>query len=348
MAASPDSQGAPIRRVVLRFEDGLEREIEVGAGEYVLDAALRQGIPLVHQCRSGSCSTCVAQIESGELELTRDRALALIRSEIDAGRRLLCSSHAITDSVVRLHYPGSLIFEIARHQLTATVAGIEWPNPTVAKFRLEIDDGAFGFRSGQYVRLRIPGTEEWRSYSMASTPQELPALDFLVRIIQGGLMSQYLVGAAREGDRIEVEGPLGAFLLHATKSAHVFVAGGTGIAPIIAMLDTIRCGSGRRPRMLLSFGCASDQTFFYRDEIELRRWWMPELEVRLSADRVQNPSTGLVQGTPVDALSDERIADPDAVAYLCGPPPMIEAARTKLIQLGIDRERIYAEQFVAT
>src|SRR6266478_4033458 len=93
------------QRVTLRFEDQVEREILVEADEFVLDAALRQNVPLVHQCRSGSCSTCVAQIVSGEVEMVRDRALTLIASEIADGKRLLCSSHVIADSVLRLHYP---------------------------------------------------------------------------------------------------------------------------------------------------------------------------------------------------------------------------------------------------
>ena len=100
--------------------------------------------------------------------------------------------------------------------------------------------------------------------------------------------------------------------------------------------------------MLLSFGCASEQQFFYRDELELRQWWMPELRVILSADRVDNAGSGLFRGTPVAALKDEVLSDPQTVAYTCGPPPMIEAARRRLIEMGLAPERIYAEQFVAS
>jgi benzoate/toluate 1,2-dioxygenase reductase subunit len=182
---------------------------------------------------------------------------------------------------------------------------------------------------------------------MCSTPRDLPKMEFLVRIIPGGVMSEYL-RTARAGERLEVEGPLGAFILHPGKGLHVFVAGGTGLAPILAMIDEIRRASGPKPKMLLSFGCASDKTFFYRDEIELRQWWVPQLSVRLSADRVEDPASGLIQGTPVDALGAETISDPEAAAYLCGPPPMIEGARRRLAELGVSPERIYAERFVAS
>ena len=205
----------------------------------------------------------------------------------------------------------------------------------------------FSFHAGQYVRIKVPGTDQWRSYSMCSTTRDLPKMEFLVRIIPGGAMSEYL-RAAREGERLEVEGPLGAFILHPSKGLHVFIAGGTGLAPILAMIDQIRRANGPKPKMLLSFGCASDKTFFYRDEIELRQWWIPQLSVRLSADRIEDPASGLIQGTPVDALDAEAISDPEAAAYLCGPPPMIEGARRRLVELGVRPERIYAERFVAS
>lgn len=335
-------------RVTLRFEDGVEKDIETGADEFVLDAALRQGVPLVHQCRSGSCSTCVAQVMSGSVEMVRDRALALIAPEIAEGKRLLCSSHALGPSAVRLHYPSSLIYEEERRNFEARVANVEWPVSSVAKLAIALERRAgFSFHPGQYLRIKVPGTEQWRSYSMCSTPRDLPKMEFLVRIIPGGVMSEYL-RAARVGDRLEAEGPLGAFILHQAKGLHVFVAGGTGLAPILAMIDALRRASGPKPKMLLSFGCASDKTFFYRDEIELRQWWIPQLSARLCADRVEDPASGLLQGTPVDALGTEPIGDPQAAAYVCGPPPMIEAARRRLAELGIRPERIYAERFVAS
>jgi benzoate/toluate 1,2-dioxygenase reductase subunit len=346
MLTANDSQ-TDSRSVVLQFEDGQERRIEVRRDEFVLDAALRQDVPLVHQCRSGSCSTCIAQLIAGKLEMARPTSL--LAGEAAQGKRLLCSSYARSDSVVRLHYPAALIYGLQQHTLQAMVAGLEWSSPTVVKLTLELaDDSDFTFQSGQYVRLRAPGTAEWRSYSMASAPRELPRMDFLVRILSGGVFSEYLRQACRRGDEIIIHGPMGAFILHSGRAPRIFVAGGTGLAPIIAMLDEIRYRPGARPQMLLSFGCANQRQFFYRDEVELRQWWMPELRVILSADQVNDPDSGLLQGTPVDALKPEHIADPQTAAYLCGPPPMIDAARRRLIELGVAPERIYSEHFVAS
>jgi ferredoxin-NADP reductase/ferredoxin len=345
----PDDSPTNSCIVALQFEDGEERRVEVRRDEFVLDAALRQDVPLVHQCRSGSCSTCIAQLIAGNLEMAPQRASSLLTNEAAEGKCLLCSSYARADSAVRLHYPASLIYGIQQRSLQAMVAGLEWPSPTVAKLTLElVNPSDFTFQSGQYARLRAPGAADWRSYSMASTPRELPRMDFLVRILSGGLFSEYLRCACRPGDEITVHGPMGAFIQHSGRAPRIFIAGGTGLAPIIAMLDEIRYRPGPRPQMLLSFGCASEQQFFYRDEVELRQWWMPELRVVLSADRVDNADCGLLPGTPVAALGRELFTDPQTAAYLRGPPPMIDAARRRLIEMGVAPERIYGEQFVAS
>lgn len=334
------------RRVTFRFEDGVEKQIVAAPDEFVLDAALRQDVPLVHQCRSGSCSTCVAQVIAGNVEMTRERSTSLLIAEAAEGKRLLCSAYARSDSVVRLSYPSTLIYESTPRVFAAKVSALEWPSETVARLTLELDERVeFTFHSGQYVRVRIPGIDQWRSYSMATMPRDLPRLEFLIRIIPGGAMSEYLRARCRSGDALEVEGPRGAFILHEGRAPHIFIAGGTGLAPILSMIDTIRRRSGARPPLTLSFGCASDVQFFYRDELELRQWWMPSLKVILSADRVRHPESGLITGTPVDALGDKPM-DAATVAYLCGPPPMIAAARKRLTELGVKPDQIYAENFV--
>jgi ferredoxin-NADP reductase/ferredoxin len=335
--------------VTLRFEDGIEKTIAVAPGQFVLDAALEQGVPLVYQCRSGSCSTCVATITRGSIETAPGRAVSLLASEVAEGRRLLCVCYAHAPSAVREHYPSTLIYTAEPRTYAASVVALDWPAARVAQLAVEVDraDG-FNFQSGQYVRVQVPGTDEWRSYSMASTPHELPRLEFLVRIIAGGAMSEYLRTRAQPGDTLQIEGPRGAFILRPARASHIFIAGGTGLAPILSLIDALRRRPGARPNILLSFGCSSDADFFYRDEIELRQWWMPTLRVILSAGRIDNSDVGLARGNPVTALAGESIVDATTVAYACGPPGMIEAARVRLIEMGVAPERIYAERFVAS
>ncbi|MNZ49042.1 Methane monooxygenase component C [compost metagenome] len=112
------------------------------------------------------------------------------------------------------------------------------------------------------------------------------------------------------------------------------------------MIDTLRQCGGKKPPMLLSFGCATPEVLFGLDDIELRQQWLPSLEARICVDR--EPTEGLHHGSPVSALREGDVVSPDTVAYLCGPQPMINAATARLIELGVAAENIFSEQFVAS
>lgn len=158
-------------------------------------------------------------------------------------------------------------------------------------------------------------------------------------------MSGFLEEQARPDQVLGLSGPYGAFFLREEKrrAPHIFVAGGTGLAPILSMIDSLRQVSGRKPPMLLSFGCATPEALFCLDQIELRKQWLPTLETRICVDR--EASAELHQGSPVSALREGDV-ETDSVAYLCGPQPMIDAATQRLIELGIDPANIFSEQFV--
>ena len=173
-------------------------------------------------------------------------------------------------------------------------------------------------------------------------------LELLVRLLPGGAMSSWLEGGAKPDDVVKIKGPYGAFFLREDHrhAKHIFVAGGTGLAPVLSMVDGIRQWGGRKPPMLLSFGCAVPEALFCLDELELRRQWLPTLETRISVDR--GAQGDVLSGSPVAALREGDVPDADTVAYLCGPQPMIDAATRRLIELGVPPEHIYSEQFVAS
>jgi benzoate/toluate 1,2-dioxygenase reductase subunit len=335
--------------VHLRFRDGIERTIAAAPGEAVLAAAIRAGVPLVHQCESGSCGTCIARLTEGTTETLPGRALALLAGEIRDGFRLTCSIAAASDCAFQFDYPSALLDGARPMVLSAVVAALDWVAPSVAQLDLELDpDAEFAFESGQYVRVRVPGTDAWRSYSMATTPKELPRLRLLVRHIPGGAMSEWLRGGCAPGQPVEIEGPMGSFGLSPVKGPHIMVAGGTGLAPLLAMLDTLRLRPGPKPPVVLCFGCNTADDLFYLDELELRTFWMPTLTARIAL--MERPAAGFDGkiGTVVSLLEDADCARPGTSAYLCGPPAMIEAARRRLMDAGLAPAAIHAEQFRAT
>jgi benzoate/toluate 1,2-dioxygenase reductase subunit len=345
---APDAEAVSATQVKLRFQDGVEKSLCVEKGQTILEAAKQEGIRLVHQCLTGSCGTCVAKVVCGEVRMGTDRGTSLLPSEHAEGLRLTCTSFADTDATLALDYASTLLDEPGPQLYKATVTAKEWVASNVVKLSMELPaDADFDFRSGQYVRVHVPGTDAWRSYSMASTIHDLPRVDLLLRVLDDGMMSNYLRETCKVGDAIDIEGPYGMFFWRPSKAQHIMVAGGTGLAPMLAMLDEIRGLSGKKPKVLLSFGCATEDNLFCLDELEIRAAWMPTLKNRVSVSQPGEGYTGLV-GNPVSVITAQDITDPEAVAYLCGPPGMIEAARAHLESLGVKRENIYAEHFSAS
>ncbi|MDH4611658.1 ring-hydroxylating dioxygenase ferredoxin reductase family protein [Pseudomonas sp. BN102] len=336
-----------LHQVTFNFADGVSRSLSVAGNTSILDAALEAEIPLLYQCRSGSCSSCIAQLSGGEAHTRSGASSTLLASEYAAGQRLLCLCQAQSDCTFELGYGSEVGSSVAR-PVHVFVDSVERIASNVMRLTVELADGdTLDFRPGQFMQIEVPGYGAVRSYSPSSTATDLPRLEFLIRLLPGGAMSSFLEEKAAAEDVLTLSGPYGAFFLREEKRRvpHIFVAGGTGLAPILSMIDALRQGGGRKPPMLLSFGCANPDALFCLDEIELRQQWLPSLEARICVDR--EPREGLHHGSPVSALREGDVT-PDTVAYLCGPQPMIDAATARLIELGVDPGNIFAEQFVAS
>ncbi len=333
-----------VNNVTLRFRDGKMTSVAVQKGESVLDAALAAGIPILHQCRSGSCSSCMAKLVEGQAIMRAGASSTLMKSEYESGDRLLCLCEPTTDCTLALNYTSD-VGESKATRMHAFVDSIEKIATNVVRLRLELAEGSWmTFKPGQFIQVRVPGTAVTRSYSPASTSAELPTIELLIRVLEDGVMSRWLEHEAKVDDVLEIEGPFGSFFLREKVSApHIMVAGGTGLAPIMSMIDTLRRQSGRKPPVLLSFGCATPEQLFCLDDLALREQWLPGLSARISVDR--GAQGALLAGNPVDALYADEFMVETAVAYLCGPPRMIESATLKLLSLGLRPENIYAEQF---
>ena len=328
-------------RVTIRYSDGVVREIPVWSNETLVQAAIREKLPYAYQCLSGSCCSCQCHLIAGEMEMDSGIATSLLPGEHAAGLRLGCVSRVSRDAEVTLDYPSTRGGPV---RINAFINSISWPASSVAELELELAEGDWlEFEPGQFVRLRVPGSDAWRSYSMSSTVDELPLLRLVIRCLENGVMSDYLRERAGVDDVLELEGPFGSFRWDSDlKRPHILIAGGTGIAPILSILDSMRERSGTKPPTVLSFGCNDLDTLFYVEELGLRVHWMPSLELRVSIDR--GDSAGHRAGNPVQAISETDVRE-NTVAYLCGPPPMVAAASAHLLELGVSPENIHAEQF---
>jgi benzoate/toluate 1,2-dioxygenase reductase subunit len=335
-------------RATFLFADGSAREALLSPDTSVLEGAIAQNLPILYQCKSGSCGTCVAELLEGDAPMREDRATSLLPSEKAQGRRLLCSTHVRSPCTFALDYASDIGGGPAQ-KVQAFIDKIELLAADVVRLHVELAEGCWlDFKPGQFIQVTVPGTGKARRYSMASPPEYLPRIELLIRLLPNGLMSTYVSERAAIDDVLEIAGPFGSFLLREkVRAPHILIAGGTGLAPLMSMLDVLRATPGKKPQILLSFGCATKERLFFCDEIERRQFWLPSLQARISIGRGE-PSAAVRIGNPVQAITTDDVSDPDTVAYLCGPPAMIAAAHDHLCRLGIAPKNIFTEQFVAS
>ena len=331
--------------VRLSFTDGETRDLEVEPGQTVLAAGQAAGYRIAAQCAVGTCGTCVASLREGTADMSPGPS-ALTRDEVASGHRLLCRTHPATDAELHLDYPSALLAANPPVPFTGKIQRLTWLAESVVELQVRLPKSfRLTFTAGQYARIRVPGTDEWRSYSMASGEHERTRLTFLIRVLPQGAMSDFLKGQAAVGQQLEMEGPLGGFALEPVSRPHLLIAGGTGLAPMLSMLDRLRLVRPAPPIRLV-FGAVRPSELFLLEELEARTAFMENLSVQVVVEQGADAST-MAAGNPVSTLT-EADAPAGAVAYLCGPPGMVKAATERLSDYGLSVDDIRAENFLAS
>ncbi|MGB3370521.1 MAG: 2Fe-2S iron-sulfur cluster-binding protein, partial [Rhodococcus sp. (in: high G+C Gram-positive bacteria)] len=196
-------------------------EMEVREDEHILDAAFRQGIHLMHGCREGRCSACKSFVLDGDIQMENHSTFACNEAEEDEGFVLLCRTKAYSDCTIELlnFDEDELLGGIPIQTVTTRVASLESVTGDIVALRLEpVDPAVFEFKPGQYADLRIPGTDDLRSFSMASTPSTPDHVEFLIKKYPGGKFAALLDDGISVGDEITLTGPYGSSTL---KDGHV-------------------------------------------------------------------------------------------------------------------------------
>lgn len=333
--------------ITLIFRDGETARIDCRSFETVVQSAARHGLRLLTDCREGGCGTCKAAIQTGQYSLDDYSQDALPDAEHAAGRILTCRLRPESPCVIEFDYPLSAVRRGAAPAVRpATIVDTARLAEDVIEVTLDARDGKpFDFLPGQYANLRIPDTDVVRSYSFVSEPRRSQAT-FLVRLLRDGAMSQWLQRQFGPGAAILVTGPYGRFFLRDPRRPLLFVAGGTGLGPMISMLDSLKNDGTAPPSVTLAFGVNSTASLFYRDRLEMLLDGFPNGRLILAIIAPDPGWEGTI-GTAVDALEGIEV-DPAAHAYLCGPPRMVERAQAALEQRGLDNRAMFAELFLPT
>lgn len=317
----------------------------VTEGQTLLEAALIDGTMLPHSCREGTCGTCKGRVIAGQVDHADSRLDVLTQSERNEGYALFCRAKVCSD--VSLLVPEvSKIKGISIQKMAARVGGIERISHDVTILQLQLPPSfIFNYLPGQYIEVVLKDGSR-RSYSMASVPSETNRIEWHIRNT-GGVFSHFVYNELKERTLLRLEGPYGSFYLRDSEAPMIFVASGTGFAPIKALLEQLAIQNNVRPVALYWGGRQLDDLYmdaWVRDFVAQHNWitYKPVLSDPTAEDNWTG-ATGFVHHqvlTDYDSLVDYEV-------YVCGNPLMVHAAQEDFIKLRQLREHhFFADAFI--
>lgn len=324
-------------------------KLEVEAGDNLLNAALKSGLAWPHNCRVGSCGTCRCKLVDGKIKALNDFGYVLDAEELDQGMILACQTRLRTDITVEVNLDDGAAPALAQPQdVQGTINTVTELTHDIVEIRISLDQALPDFIAGQYAELAISGIDDARSYSFARAPslEDPNTVSFFVRHIPNGLMSTLLHDGNRLQSRVTVSGPYGSFYLRDSTATALCIAGGSGLAPIKAMLEQLQHNGFDRDVVFL-FGARTEQDLYCIKQMEE----LSNSENRFSffpilshADDDSNwPGK---RGLVTDFIGTQNLDISHCQAYLCGPPAMIDAAIDVLNQEGLDNNQIFFDKFL--
>lgn len=322
---------------------GTDVEFDVGRNQTVLEAALAQGYDFPHDCTVGTCGSCRSRLLSGKVDAITPFGYALSREELQAGFILACQ--AIPESDLELEVelgaapaPKSVAAEIVEmRDLTHDIKQVTWETSEPVEYR-----------AGQYMNVIWPGAPGPRSYSFSAAPREggLKRLSTFVRKVPGGAFTEALFSGELDRVKFEIEAPHGYFWLREGAGPILMVGGGSGLSPLMSVLEDAVANSVQRDAILL-FGGRAERDLYCQEELaEIGRRWKGKFEFWpvLSEEKGEGKRFGMVT-TEIEVAIAQLGGTEGLQAYMCGPPSMIDAGVAELTARGVDIGAIFYDKF---
>ena len=327
----------------------LGEDIEVAEGQTILDACLRAGIFLPHACGHGLCGACKTDVVAGEVDHGAASPFALMDFEREDGKTLACCATLQSNVTIEADVeedPDAR--KIAVRDFEGVVVALDDLTHDVKGVRIAIDGEPIDFQAGQYVNVAFPGVEGSRAFSIANAPSDGGHVELQIRRVPGGAGTGYVHERLKVGDRIAFSGPYGRFLVRKSRGGPlIFFGGGTGVSsPRAMILDLLE--EGYAEPITLIHGVRAERDLYGRAEFEALAAKHPNFRYvpALSDEPAGSGWTG-ERGFVHEAA--KRLYDnlfEGHTAYLCGPPPMIEACIGALMQGRLFEKHIFTERFL--
>ena len=331
----------------------LGQTIDVEEGQTILDAALRAGIYLPHACCHGLCATCKIQVTDGEIDQGDASNFALMDYEREEGMCLACCATLESDVVIEAEIeeePDARNLPVLDY--AGTVTRIEDLTPTIKGVWIRLDS-PITFQAGQYVNLAIPGEGTARAFSIASCPSDGGEIELNIRHVPGGRGTGWVHQQLKAGERVQLTGPYGRFFVrqsaHESEDlAYLFLAGGSGLSsPRSMVLDLLAQGC-QRPITLINGARCREELYHHEQFEQLAAQHSNFTYVAALSDEPEGSDWQGARGYVHDAARAHFGNDfRGHKAYLCGPPLMIDACISTLMQGRLFERDIYTEKFIS-
>lgn len=315
----------------------------VPSGTTILERALAEGIAYPHDCTVGTCGSCRTRLISGKVEAITPFGYTLSREELEAGYILACQALPKSDLVLDVEIGSSADQEAVRQP--ARFEGADDLTHDIKRVSIRVDK-PIHYKAGQYANIHWGDGSIHRSYSFADAPEAGGTSEphFFIRHVPGGQFTDRLFGGSLPAEPIELDGPHGNFWLREGKGPIICIAGGSGLAPLLSLLQDAANRRVRRDCILL-FGGRGERDLYAAEAIAaIRSAWTASFDYWpvLSEENNAQYRPGFVTAYVAQAL--DRLG-PGAQGYMCGPPPMIDAGIAALTNAGVGLTDIHYDKF---
>jgi len=332
--------------------------VDCAEGETLLQAGLRQGVPLPYGCGAGVCASCVVRARPGTVQDGWPEAPAAANLKREKGECLLCQSTVSADCEILVPGKGVLTesAEFRPAHQRAQLKGLQMLAPDITAFQLELDQ-PIDFLAGQYLLLKLPGMDGYRPYSMTSFDAHTRVADFVIKRVPGGKFSEKLFNDDALEFSVDVFGPMGLATFDPEEDRDLIcLAGGSGIAGIMSILhQSVRLDYFKQHRLCLVFGVRGPDDFFFVEELKAVQQNAPdniEIHFAISDSKVQGQIDTQAHGFSLQHGFVHEVAEQlsgdiftGRLAFLGGPPPMLTGSLALLLGAGIPVADIRYDKF---